>query len=71
MKEKKLTEQIKLIIRNDIPLRKKIGEQLGIEQDTVRNYASQPKREKALTRYPITIEVIKKHTGLKENQILM
>lgn len=67
----KLTEEIKKIIRNDIPLRKKIGEQLGIEQSTVYGYVSKPSREKALTRYPITLKVLREHTGMKESEILI
>jgi len=59
--EKKLTEEIKKIIRNDIPLRKKIGEQLGIEQSTVYGYVSKPNREKALTKYPIFWKILKEH----------
>jgi len=68
---KKLTEEIKIIIRNDIPLRKKIAEQIGVEQNTVYQYALRPKREKSLTKYPIVLEILKKHTGLKESQILI
>jgi predicted DNA-binding protein YlxM (UPF0122 family) len=69
--EKKLSEEVKKIIRNDIPLRKKIAEQLGIEQITVYDYVARPKREKALTRYPIVLKVLKEHTGMKESQILI
>jgi len=69
--EKKLSEEAKKIIRNDIPLRKKIAEQLGIEQNTVYDYVVRPNREKAITRYPIAIKTIKEHTGLKESQILI
>jgi predicted DNA-binding protein YlxM (UPF0122 family) len=69
--EKKLSEEIKKIIRNDIPLRKKIAEQLGIEQSTVYDYATRTGKEKALTRYPIVIEVLKEHTKLSLNKILM
>lgn len=68
---KKLSEEIKKIIRNDIPLRKKIAEQLSIEPQTVLDYVTRPKREKALTKYPIVLEILKKHTGLKESQILI
>ncbi len=67
--EKKLSEEVKRIIRNDIPLRKKIAEELGIEQITVYEYVARPKREKALTRYPIVIKVLKEHTGLKDKDI--
>lgn len=69
--EKKLSEEIKKIIRNDIPLRKKIAEQLGIEQSTVYDYATRTGKEKALTRYPIVIEVLKEHTKLSINKILI
>jgi len=69
--EKILSEEVKKIIRNDIPLRKKIAEQLGIEQSTVYGYVAKPSREKALTRYPVTLKVLKEHTGMKESQILI
>lgn len=69
--EKKLSEEVKKIIRNDIPLRKKIAEQLGIEQNTVYDYVVRPNREKAITRYPIVLKILKEHTGLKESQILI
>jgi transposase len=69
--DKKLSEEVKKIIRNDIPLRKKIAEQLGIEPGTVYDYVARPKREKALTRYPITLTVLKEHTGMKESEILI
>jgi predicted metal-dependent hydrolase len=71
METKSLSEEIKHIIRNDIPLRKKIAVQLGIEQRTVYHYAATKKRERALTRYPIVIEILKKHTGFSESKILV
>lgn len=71
MEGKSLSEEIKHIIRNDIPLRKKIAIQLGIAQKTVYAYAQKKKREKALTRYPIVIEILKKHTGMPESKILI
>ena len=69
--EIKLTEKIKQIIRNDIPLRKKLGFQLGIEPSTVYQYVLYPKREKALTKRPITLKVLRDHTGMKESEILI
>jgi hypothetical protein len=71
MQNKILSEEIKQIIRNDIPLREKIAIQLGISQRTVYLYACESKREKALTRYPIVLITIKKHTGLADNKILI
>ena len=67
--EKKLSEEVIKIIRNDIPLRKKIAVQMGIEPSSVYDYASRPKKESRLTKLPIVIEVIKKHTGLKDKEI--
>ena len=67
--DKKLSEEQKKIIRNDIPLRKKIGEQLGIEQSTVYGYVSRPNRETALTKYPIFWKVLKEHQ--KESKSLI
>ncbi len=69
--EKILSEEVKKIIRNDIPLRKKIAEQLGIEQNTVYGYVARAKKERALTKYPIVLKILKEHTGLKESQILI
>ena len=71
MEGKSLSEEIKHIIRNDIPLRQKIAIQLGITQKTVYEYAHKKKREKALTRYPIVIEILKKHTGMPDAKILI
>lgn len=71
MAQTALSEEIKHIIRNDIPLREKIAVQLGIAQKTVYEYAHKQKREKALTRYPIVIEILKKHTGMAESKILI
>lgn len=71
MEGKTLSEEIKNIIRNDIPLRQKIAIQLGITQKTVYEYAHKAKREKALTKYPIVLEILKKHTGLEESKILI
>lgn len=69
--EKKLSEEIKRIIRTDIPLRKKIGIQLDIEPSTVYGYVIRPGREKALTRRPIVLIVLQEHTGMKECDILI
>ena len=71
MESKSLSEEIKKIIRNDIPLRQKIAVQLGITQKTVYEYAHKKKREKALTRYPIVIDILKKHTGLTIDKVLI
>jgi hypothetical protein len=71
MSEKVLSEEIRNIIRNDIPLRKKIAVQLGIKQKTVYEYVHKQSRQKALTKYPIVLEILKKHTGLNESKILI
>ena len=71
MANKKLSEEIKNIIRNDIPLRQKIAVQLGINQRTVYAYVHKSEREKALIKYPIVLEILKKHTGLTESKILI
>jgi hypothetical protein len=71
MEGKSLSEEIKHIIRNDIPLRQKIAVQLGITQKTVYEYAHKKKREKALTRYPIVLEILKEHTGISGDKILI
>jgi DNA polymerase elongation subunit (family B) len=71
MKDKILSEEVKTILRHDIPLRHKIAQQLGIEQTTVYSYVTRPEREKALIKYPIVIDILKKHTGFRIGRILI
>lgn len=66
-KKKKLKDEIYDIIRNDIPLRHKIGKQLNIEVQSVYDAA---RRKSTKFSLPIILEVISKHTGkLKEELI--
>ncbi|OHT44468.1 hypothetical protein [Flavobacterium tructae] len=63
-KKKRLKDEIYTIIRNDIPLRKKIADALIIEVSSVYEGA---KRKSPRFSLPMVLEIIAKHTGkLKE-----
>lgn len=61
-----MKDEIFIIIRNDIQLRKKIAEYLNVADWTVYGHAVRkaPKLNDA-----IVVEIIKKHTGKKLNEI--
>jgi hypothetical protein len=71
VKDRVLSEKVKDILRLDIELREKLAEQIGVKEMTIYRYATQPKRERSLTKYPIVIDVLKKHTGLLASEILI
>jgi hypothetical protein len=66
-KKKKLKDEIYDIIRNDIPLRTKIAEQLNIEVQSV--YLSAVRKSTKFS-LPIILEVISKHTGKPEKNLI-
>ncbi|TDO67094.1 hypothetical protein EV143_1325 [Flavobacterium chryseum] len=66
IKRKKLKDEIYDIIRNDIPLRHKIGKQLNIEVQSVYQSAARKSTKFSL---PIILEVISKHTGLPKEEL--
>lgn len=61
-----MKQEIYDIIRNDIPLRKKIAFSLGVENITV--YGHAVRKSAKLIEYPI-VKIIMDHTGKKENEI--
>lgn len=61
-----LQNNIFTLIRNDIPLRIKIADSLGIIESSV--YRLAQRKSKKLTQYHI-IEIILKHTGYKVEDI--
>ena len=54
------------IIRNDIPLRQSIAEYLGVRDTTVYEHAV---RQAPKLNDAIVVEIIKKHTGKKLEEI--
>jgi len=66
-KKKKLKDEIYNIIRNDIPLRHKIGKQLNIEVQSVYDSA---RRKSTKFSLPIILEVISKHTGKPKEDLI-
>ena len=68
MKKSKLKEEIYNKIRNDIPLRKKIAGKIGITERSVYVYAT---RKSPTLNKPVVVEVMKKHIGLKEEELLI
>ncbi|MCC9016971.1 hypothetical protein [Flavobacterium lipolyticum] len=65
-KKKKLKGEIYTIIRNDIPLRKKIADALIIEVNSVYEAA---KRKSARFSLPNVLEIIAKHTGIPKEEL--
>lgn len=59
-KKKKLKDEIYSIIRNDIPLRRKIAKALSIEVASVYDSA---RRKSTKFSLPFVLEIISKHTG--------
>ena len=66
MKKVKLKEEIYNQIRNDIPLREKIAGKIGITERSVYVYAT---RKSPTLNKPVVVEVMKKHIGLKEEEL--
>ena len=66
IKKKKLTKEVYDIIRNDIPLRHKIANELRIEVNSV--YQSAIRRSTKFS-LPFIAKIITDHTGKKEEDI--
>lgn len=62
-----LKDEVYHIIRNDIPLREKIAEKLGITVDSV--YRNAFRKSPTLSK-PFVIGIIAKHLNKKESEIL-
>lgn len=67
MPEIKLKPDLYHLIRNDIPLREKIAAQLGVQVTTVYIYAV---RNSPTLSKPVVINLLAKHTGKKEHEII-
>lgn len=65
-KKKKLKEEVYHIIRNDIPLRKKLSEALNIEIASVYSAASRKSTKFSL---PSILEIIANHTEISIDEI--
>ena len=66
LKPKKIRGEVFRKILDDYPLRKKIAEETGNRESTVTNWAY---RESDKVSNYFAVNVIKKHTGWKDNQI--
>lgn len=66
-KKKKLTDDVYHIIRNDIPLRQKIGKALAIDPQSVWTSAC---RKSPRLSLPFILEIISKHIGKTKEEIL-
>lgn len=62
----KLKDEVYQKIRNDIPLREKIAEQLGITESSVYVYAV---RKSLSLSKPVVVNIIKKHFSLTEEAL--
>ena len=63
----KLKDEVYFQIRNDIQLREKISEQLGITDISVYRYGV---RKSPTLSKPVIIKVISEHTGKSESEII-
>lgn len=61
-----MKDEIYTIIRNDVPLRKKIAECLDISDQSV--YGHAVRKAPKLNEYPV-VKIIMEHTGKKEQEI--
>lgn len=66
-KRRKLREDIYQIIRNDIPLRTKIADQLTIEVQSVYLLAV---RQSTKFSLPVILEILEDHLGRNKEEIL-
>ena len=61
-----MKNEIYTIIRNDVPLRKKIADHLGVTDSTV--YGHAVRKAPKLNEYPI-VRIIMEHTRKKEDEV--
>lgn len=66
-KKRKLKDDAYAIIRNDIPLRKKIAKALNVEPDSIYRSAVRKSTKFSL---PFVLDIISKHTGKSKEALL-
>lgn len=62
----KMRDDIYTIIRNDVPLRKKIADHFNVRDQTIYEHAV--RKAPKLNEYPV-VKIIMEHTGKKEEDI--